>query len=311
VARRVADPRSPAEIREVILADYPWVRERGQTMVLGTDLDALISAAFMYQHFDWTPVGVYNLKSIFAADGATNEQLRDAVWVDLDIAREEIRSIGHHILTNARTERLPEHRQSLNPNLVRGISLAQFARKYPLSTHHLLMWLTDTPAPGRPTDRYLIWLPDSCWITAQGRWLDNVRDWLTNWMPHPFLLDSVEDCRTLPYEEGMHEFLTEFDLNVPLPAGRGQTRSLHLGITGFQCRYDDPRTQSGQVQQTLNYLAELMGWRPMSFPAGYQEIVGIRNRHQTNLPDFLHRENIFSYALPNAGVINFTSFDGF
>jgi hypothetical protein len=93
-------PLLPIERRDAVREQYPWLLERDQAMVVGTDLDALISAAFMHHHFNWQPIGVYNLKEIYAADGASNDDLKRAIWVDLDIARSDIRSVGHHILTN-------------------------------------------------------------------------------------------------------------------------------------------------------------------------------------------------------------------
>ena len=313
MARKPADLRTPEAIRDDILSKFPWVVQPNQNMVIGCDLDALLSAAFMYHHFNWQPVGVYNLKAIYVADGFTNADVKDAVWVDLDIARVDIKSIGHHILTNRIDEILPEHEQSLNPNLLRGRSVGQFARKYPLSTQMLLMWLTGKPAPGNDTDPYLIWLPDSCWISAQHerKYLANVRDWITNWMPHPFLAETVELPQTEEYERNMMRFLANFSANVPLKPGRGQTKSRWLSITGYQCRYSDPAIQNEQVQKTLNYLAQLAGWKAMPLPKTYQVIQGTANRHITDLAGFLNREEVFSYAIPNAGVISYTSFTDF
>jgi hypothetical protein len=303
-------PLLPIERRDAVREQYPWLLERDQAMVVGTDLDALISAAFMHHHFNWQPIGVYNLKEIYAADGASNDDLKRAIWVDLDIARSDIRSVGHHILTNRPGETISGLSGYLNPNLLRSISMRQFARKYPLSTLHLLMWLTNKDAPGKVSDEFAIWLPDSCWIIAQ-KYSRNVREWLTNWMPHPFLISTVDACNTRDYEEAMGEFLKEFRRNVPLPVGRGQIQSVNLGLHGYQCRYSDPRSEAGLVQQTLDYLADLMNFQPMHFPHEYRQIPGVRNRHVSDLADFIVREEIFSYVMPNSGIINFTSFDDF
>ncbi len=300
---------TPQQTRTEILLRYPWVMQRDQKMVVGTDLDALMCAAFMHHHFGWQPIGVYNLQAIYAADGAADDDLKQAIWLDLDIARAEIKSIGHHILTQQNAEVIPAHAQSLNPNLLRGISAAQFKRKYPLATLHLLMWLSDQSVPGRPTDQFLFWLPDSCWITAQSQWLPNVREWLRNWIPQPFLLQTVEACRTRAYEERMNEFLTEFARRVPLKLGRGQTTSKWLKLTGYQCRFENPAEQWADVQATLDYIAQLIGWNSVPFPKHYRVIRGVRN-HQYS-PEFWKRNDLFSYAITHAGTINFTTFKNF
>lgn len=311
MARHPVEHRTPEEIRSAIRGDFPWIEQRDQPMVIGTDLDALMSAALLYHYLGWQPIGVYNLKAIYAADGATDADLKDAVWVDLDIAREEIRSIGHHILTNTRGEVIPAHQQSLNPNLLRRISVGQFSRKYPLSTLHLLMWLINTPAPGGTAAPYLMWLPDSCWITAQGRWLMNIVDWLENWMPNPFLLETVMLCGSESYEKAMFAFLSEMVQHTPLRPGQGQTTSKYLALRGYQFRFDNPAAQSLEVQTTLNYLSRITGWKAMPFPTEYRVIAGVQNRHQKNLEEFLRREEVFSYVIPNPGIIRYTSFDDF
>jgi hypothetical protein len=83
------------------------------------------------------------------------------------------------------------------------------------------MWLADKEAPGKAIDDFAIWLPDSCWIIAQ-KYSRNVQEWLSNWMPHPFLISTVNTCNSRDYEEAMRGFLEEFRRNVPLPVGRGQ-----------------------------------------------------------------------------------------
>lgn len=310
--RSVHDTRSPNDIRSDIIERFPWAVQHNIRMVIGTDLDALLSAAFMHHHFEWEPVGVYDLQTIYAADGVSNSELKDAVWLDLDIAREEIKSIGHHVLQNKRNEVFEGHRLSLNPNLLRGMSVQQFPRKYPLATIHFVMWVTGQSAPGTPDDQYLFWLPDSCWITAQfeERFLPNVRDWITHWMPHPFLLETFERCQTESYEVGMADFLQRTAGRMALRPGRGQTKSRWRKLGGYQFRYK-PLLEGVQAQAALNVLAEVTGWKVMTFPKNFRTIQGVKNRHQTDLSNFIEREEIFSYVIPNPGVINFTSFEEF
>jgi hypothetical protein len=172
------------------------------------------------------------------------------------------------------------------------------------------MWLTDKDVPGKPTDDYTIWLPDSCWINGQ-KYSRNVQEWLSNWMPQPFLASTVQRCDTLGYEVEMRDFLEEFGRNVPLPAGRGQIRSSRLQLHGHQCRYSDPIFQSAPVQQTLDYLSSLMDFRTMRFPSKYRLIRGIRRQRTIPVSGFVIPENVFSYAIPKRDMLDFTLFDNF
>jgi microsomal dipeptidase-like Zn-dependent dipeptidase len=107
----------------------------------------------------------------------------------------------------------------------------------------------------------------------------------------------------------MQGFLQDLRRQVSLAAGRGQTKSKWLNLTGYQFRYRDPRVQAGDIQAAIDYLVSLTGWKRMVIPTDYREIPGVRNCHERDLADFIVRENIFSYAIPNSGVINFTSFE--
>jgi len=114
-----------------------------------------MSALFMSEVLGWRLVGLYDGESVYLAEGWSQRHCFDgtAVYVDLDIARSAIPSIGHHILTfDLRTslDRIREiHSQSVNPNLLRGISLKgsgtakekrfAFAQKYPFGTIHMLL----------------------------------------------------------------------------------------------------------------------------------------------------------------------------
>ncbi len=109
-------------------------------MIIGNDLDALLSAQFLQHTLGWSIAGFYNYTTLYH-DPAIDP--RECVWVDLDIYDPACGSIGHHILRPTPTDRIPGHRSSVNPNLLRGIDQTDFTHKYPLGTIHLLLWLHD------------------------------------------------------------------------------------------------------------------------------------------------------------------------
>src|SRR3974377_798584 len=107
-------------------------------MIIGNDLDALLSAQFLYHVLDWAVAGFYNYTTLYH-DPAIDP--RECVWVDLDVYHTDLLPIGHPGLRPAPTDRIPGHRASVNPNLLRGIDQTDFAHKYPLGTIHFLLWL--------------------------------------------------------------------------------------------------------------------------------------------------------------------------
>ena len=95
---------------------------------------------FMCHHLNWRVVGYYDGK-ILAIEEAVKP--RDCVFLDVDIFRKEIASVGHHmVLFNKR--QMPENWEQfdscLQPNILRGYDFKQeFRLKYPLATIHLLL----------------------------------------------------------------------------------------------------------------------------------------------------------------------------
>ena len=145
--------------REILLA-HPWLQSRNLMLVVGDDIDSLMCATLMHHLLGWTIAGFYvDYAKVWYRSGLNVSALRDAIWLDLDISRAHIRSIGHHILLSRPDDRIPAHKESVNPNLLRGVTGRSgegraaehgeacpcggltFPHKYPLGTIHFLLWL--------------------------------------------------------------------------------------------------------------------------------------------------------------------------
>ncbi len=118
---------------------FPWLNEPGRPMICSLDLDGLVSAMLMEALLDWRLVGFYDAHRLWVTVGV-DFRSGDVVFLDHDIYRKEIPSVGHHVLQWQEGISLPGHEQSLNPNLLRGVSAEkEFGRKYPFGTLHLLL----------------------------------------------------------------------------------------------------------------------------------------------------------------------------
>jgi hypothetical protein len=293
-----------------ILTRFPWLTQRQRRMIIGNDLDALLSAQFLQHTLGWSITGFYNYTTLYV-DPAVDP--RECVWVDLDIADPACCSIGHHILRPAPTDRIPGHRLSVNPNLLRGIDQTDFIHKYPLGTIHFLLWLHDVRVRNKRACTLLLWLADSTWINAQ-RYRANVREWLTNWMPVPELLDTFEQTATVDFEAEMQAQVLSKLLLAELEPGNVQNVSQHLGLGGHQCAWNRPEDLL-KVHRVTNLIERAFGWRAPQFPREFEAIQGVR--HSAKLPDlitqhgsfdkFLANENVFSYVIPNKDRVNYTT----
>ena len=279
-------------------------------MIIGNDLDALLSAQFLQHTLGWSIAGFYNYTTLYHDPGIDP---RDCVWVDLDIHDPACCSIGHHILRPTPADRIPGHRASVNPNLLRGIDQTDFIHKYPLGTIHFLLWLHNGHVRNKRACTLLLWLADSTWINAQ-RYRANVRTWLFAWLPVAELLDTFEQTATSDFEAEMQaQVLSKLQL-AELEPGNVQNVSQHLGLGGHQCAWDKPEDLP-KVRRVTDLIYRTTGWRAPLFPREFRTLPGVR--HSAKLPDlvkkhgsfdqFLTNEQVFSYVIPNRDRVNYTT----
>jgi len=291
-----------------------------QGLLIGNDLDALLSAALLKELFGWDVVGIYDYRNLWLERHTADRLLANLehnvyLAVDLDIYRNGIPSIGHHILQLTPADRLPRHANSLNPNLIFGISCRNFRWKYPLGTIHLLRWLFEIELDER--GEMLCWLADSAYINAQthrfranvARWLYEFLDWAPYW-------NSFIRLNTAEYEDQL-----ERSIGAPLQAVMGisqpgQVRSRHRALSGWQGQWHDPVRAAARIRGVLQLIQRICGWQTPQLPDTYCRIKGRRRRISVAelrrqyhaLDRFLESPSIFSYVFPYAGQLNFTRF---
>jgi hypothetical protein len=296
--------------RTEIVQHHPWLASRDRRMIIGNDLDALLSAQFLQHALGWSLAGFYNYTTLYH-DPAIDPC--ECIWVDLDIYEHACASIGHHILRPSPADRISGHHSSVNPNLLRGIDQTDFTHKYPLGTIHLLLWLHDVRIRNRRPAVLLLWLADSTWINAQ-RYRANAREWLTHWITVPELLDTFDQTDTPDFEAEMQAQVLNRLAIAELAPGNVQNVSLHLGLGGYQCAWDKP-DDLPKVRRVTDLIYRTFRWRTPQFPREFKAIEG--QRHSAKLPDlvkqhgsfdkFLTNERVFSYVIPNRDRVNYTT----
>ncbi len=294
-----------------LLTRFAWLKAINQPMIIGNDLDALLSAQFLHAQLGWTVAGYYNYTTLYHDP---NINPLDCTWVDLDIYQPLVGSIGHHILRPTPADRLPGHQLTVNPNLLRGIDQVDFTHKYPLGTIHFLLWLHDQPVPRKRAATLLLWLADSAWINTQ-HYRPNVRTWLADVMPVPELLATFDETNTGDFEEEMRDqILSVIDLAQLADADNIQRRSKFLGLGGHQCVWNKPE-ELLKVRRVTNLIERKLGWTSPQFPAKWTAVQGYRRSgalpnliaQHGSFDAFLANERVFSYVIPNRNRINFTT----
>ena len=307
----------PTEIRRSF---FPFARPDYITgMLIGDDLDSLLSAAYLQHRFGWPVVGAYcQYKRLWftgtAARFRQNLLSGRYLAVDLDICHLAVPAIGHHVIRLADEPEPAGHTHTLNPNLLAGRSVKQgFQRKYPLATIHFLLWLFDDQ-DWAANAAELVWLADSSFINAQ-QYRENVNDWIQQMMPLQAFIDILPALQTRQFEENLQARLLNNLAENPLcqPALQSAYRSRYLGINGFQCQFNRPDHPA--LSDLLHRLHQLAGWPLLTLPeqyegswAGHRATISVDELMRTgcSLSEWLERNDVFSYAFVFRNQLNYT-----
>jgi len=128
-----------------IIKKHPWIVEKNHKAILSPDSDGLLCGLFMSHYFNWTIEGFYDGKVMLLNDGV---KPKDCIFLDMEISRSDIRSMGHHMLLlnkNSKPENWDEKfKNCIQPNNLRQYDgKHDFRLKYPLATIHLLMGIVN------------------------------------------------------------------------------------------------------------------------------------------------------------------------
>lgn len=304
---------------QIALAFEPFAKPASiRGMVIGNDLDSLLSACFLKSLFGWNVIATYDYKTLWYSSDEKDFLARltqgEYVAVDLDIYHPQIFSLGHHILENDSSDALAGHARTLNPNFIRGINVANFTRKYPLGTIHFLIWLFNQTDLTRSA-KFLMWLADSAFINAQShRFRENVTEWVKDYFQSEYLLAMSERVDLIGFEEALQKEIFPALKNNPLVSETGQVKSRHLNLGGYQCQWSDPNREREAIVDLFQIISALTGWTAPKMPEQFLKIEGKRQNISAedikqrfgSLDNFLVGENVFSYVFPFRDSVNYT-----
>ncbi|MBU4284856.1 hypothetical protein KKI21_01385 [Patescibacteria group bacterium] len=127
------------DYRKIIL-DHPWILEKNHDCILSPDADGLLCGLFMSHFLGWKIRGFYDGKVMLLDN---NISVRDCIFLDMEIFRKNIRSIGHHMVQfnkNKRPLNWDNFKNCIQPNNLRNYDgYKNFKLKYPLATIHMLI----------------------------------------------------------------------------------------------------------------------------------------------------------------------------
>lgn len=123
-----------------IIVRYPWIITPKQKCILSPDSDGLLCGLLMSYTLNWEIVGFYDGKILLLKE---NENIKDCIFLDMDIFRNDIRSLGHHMVSynkNIILNNWLNYDNCIQPNNIRNFDgKNNFKLKYPLGAIHLLL----------------------------------------------------------------------------------------------------------------------------------------------------------------------------
>lgn len=163
-----------------ILDDYPWVVGKGQKYILSPDSDGFLCGLLVTNYLDGEIVGFYDGKIALVKGGIS---AKDCIFLDMDINRSGIKSIGHHmVIYNKRiTHPNTNYSNCIQPNILRNFDgRNDFQKKYPFGTIHLLLGIFQEAKLIDKLPKDAIWpllFTDGVWNNLFG-YTENCIEWI-------------------------------------------------------------------------------------------------------------------------------------
>ncbi len=292
-----------------VIEQFPWLNEHNLRFIISADYDGLLCASFLHHHLGWKLEGFYDLQNLWISKNGIQNR-KDIVWVDLNILPKQGRAIGGHIVSV--DGEIPKgFGSSCNPNILAGLTIKDFIKKYPFSTIIFLLWLHNIKIENTLLTRLLVLHSDSVWLKVQN-FPDNVKVWKKR-MPD-FQWDLLlKNVHTKTFEKRIDQILYPELKEIGAISQYSKLTSKHLNIKSRQFQFN-PDWDDDVVLKLLHLFGNTLKWTPPALPSISKRIEGSRNKvsvanvNKLGLNAFLKQNRVFSYAIPSPKVFNFTTF---
>lgn len=261
-----------------IIKKYPWIIEEGHCCVLSPDSDGLLCGLLMARYKKWKIVGFYDDKVALI-----NRKILDKnpIFLDGEIFRRGVRSMGHHMLT-VNHKRTPEgyernFENCIQPNLMRQFDKKLFQLKYPLATVHMLASILAYSLKDRCPMQIPISAIPALFFTdgvysTMFNYTENVLNWLhylridEDWNPLRDIFEN-EKYTVFTLMKEMNEFFRERDKrNAPNQRGDrlriSQKNGEPCNINGLEtgcCHISEDAVE--RICSFMKYIGELTSWQ--------------------------------------------------
>jgi len=250
-----------------IIKNYPWLIEDNLNCIISPDADGMLCGLFMSHFLNWKIVGYYdNGKNLILKKGLRAEE---CVFLDTEIRRLNIKSIGHHISLfrkEGSEEVLKDYKNCFNPNNLRGRTLKEkFSGKYPMGTIHLLISIVSQVKEIDFSDEsfFVILQADGTINRFLDKYSENLNDWLgyLGVSENEHVLNKILNKETTllkinnEYVDYVRKFVKQKKDKIPIS---------EKGVLINNSFTEDKKSFSAGcnliMEEYLNFLSEQTGW---------------------------------------------------
>ncbi len=125
---------------DTLLQNYSWILEKNHNCIISPDTDGLLCALLMSHTLNWSVKGFYDGKILAVENGV---DIKDTVFLDMEIFRKSFKSIGQHLLMPNKDQIVhnwDNFSSCISPNNLRNFDAKNnFSEKFPFATIHFLL----------------------------------------------------------------------------------------------------------------------------------------------------------------------------
>lgn len=258
---------------EEIIKNYPWIVEKGQNCILSPDSDGLLCGLFMSAYLNWKVKGFYDGKVMLLDK---NVSAKDCVFLDMEVFRKNIRSVGHHMVQfnkRKKPSNWDNYKNCIQPNNLRDYDgYNDFRLKYPLATIHLLIGIVGSKIKFKIPETAIraLFFTDGT-FNVLFKYPENVLNWLNylraNEEQNP-LKDVFENEKYSVFSlmKAMDEFFKKRD-EISIVKERGdrlrisETDGSPANIEKYNNFYKINSEAKERIEKFIKILSNLTGWK--------------------------------------------------
>ena len=227
--------------KKQIIDERPWLKQiidnKGVDIVVGGDLDGFLSGLILTKHFA-TVRGIYNNRQLALHK---DSQGKDCVFVDFDITRPNVRSIGHHITSHSKKNNTSHlyHLEGIQINEIyqtyvkSPVEKRNFSYKYPFSTSIFLLWLLDYDLMQMTKwQRFLILQADGV-VNNINNYPHSMKEWITR-IFGKFMFDpiaSINGMESMDFNIRFRELRGQYVQNKAKGQGKGIEKTKTIAVS--------------------------------------------------------------------------------